>query len=94
MDVAEIQQTSVDLFRRTQSMCIREAVPSVGPLHEILSGFSADVRPTGNCLSFQMTSFRRPSGPPINSSTPGQRRADTTGEPLIDRERSERHAPS
>ena len=37
---------------------------------QILSGFRADVRPTGNCLSFQMTSFRRPSVRPINSSTP------------------------
>ena len=51
-------------------MCIREAVPPVGPLHEILSGFRADARPTGNCLSFQMTSFRCPSVRPINSSTP------------------------
>lgn len=39
-------------------------------MHEILSGFRADVRPAGNCLSFQMTSFRRPSVRPINSSTP------------------------
>lgn len=34
---------------------------------------------------------------PLRSSDqfvyPGQRRADTTGEPLINRERSERHAP-
>lgn len=51
-------------------MSSRRAVPPVGPLHEILSGFRADVRPAGNCASFQMTSFRRPSGPLITSSTP------------------------